>query len=191
MSIYFSLGLYFTLGVIFWTILEYFLHRFLGHWKKGKNVFTVEHLRHHRETDYFAPAYKKAIAAFIVLALSFLIFGAILGWVKGFSFAFGLALMYGIYEIIHKRSHTHAPINGYGRWNRKHHFYHHFKNPKMNHGVTSPIWDIVFGTNVKPDTLLVPRKLALDWLIDPVTKALLPMFSDDYQLRGGGTAEVK
>ena len=182
--------LFFLAGAFTWTILEYFLHRYLGHWKQGKNDFTKEHLRHHRETYYFAPAYKKAIAALFVLGACTLLLRFLMGWVEGFTFSLGLSLMYVVYEILHKRAHTHAPIGAYGRWLRKHHFYHHFKDPKMNHGVTSPIWDIVFGTNVNPDVVRVPKKLALKWLLDPITGELLPKFNHDYQLRGGKAANL-
>ena len=183
MGNFISLFIPFFLGVFFWTILEYTLHRFLGHKKHLKNVFTTEHLRHHREGDYFAPAYKKAIAALLVLAISTLILGLIFNWLSAFTFSFGLSLMYGVYEFLHKRAHTHAPFNFYGRWLRKHHFYHHFKNPKKNHGVTSPVWDIVFGTYVKPEKLRVPQKLVLPWLIDFNSHQILPKFSSDYELK--------
>lgn len=182
--------IFFVAGVFTWTFLEYFLHRYLGHWKNGKNDFTKEHLRHHRETHYFAPAYKKAMAALFVLSALTLLLRFFIGWTAGFSFSLGLSMMYVVYEILHKRAHTHAPIGVYGRWLRKHHFYHHFKNPRMNHGVTSPLWDIVFGTNVNPDVVKVPTKLALKWLLDPVTGELLPQFNRDYQLRSGTTAQV-
>lgn len=181
---------YFLSGAFLWTMLEYFLHRFLGHWKKGRNDFTKEHLRHHRETHYFAPAYKKAIAAIIVVSILACLLSLLIGRVEGIALSAGLGIMYMIYEVIHKRAHTHAPIGKYGRWLRKHHFYHHFKDPKKNHGVTSPLWDVVFGTNVQPEVLLVPKKLALDWLVDKDTGEILPQFLSDYRLYEGGTARL-
>jgi len=183
-----SLIIYFLSGAFLWTLLEYFLHRFLGHWKKGRNPFTKEHLRHHRETHYFASAYKKAIAAISVVSILAGLLGFIVGLIEGAAFSAGLGMMYMAYEAIHKRAHTHAPVGAYGGWLRKHHFYHHFKDPRKNHGVTSPLWDIVFGTNVMPGVLMVPRKLALDWLIDKNTGEILPQFSGDYRLYEGSAA---
>jgi sterol desaturase/sphingolipid hydroxylase (fatty acid hydroxylase superfamily) len=29
---------------------------------------------------------------------------------------------------------------------RKHHYLHHFKTPEARYGVSTPIWDLVFGT---------------------------------------------
>ena len=190
MPVMFSLIIYFLGGAFLWTFLEYFLHRFLGHRKQGSNDFTQEHLRHHRETHYFAPAYKKAIAATIVVSALAIILGFIIGWLQGAAFSMGLGIMYITYEVIHKRAHTHAPIGAYGRWLRKHHFYHHFKDPKMNHGVTSPLWDIVFGTNVIPDVVMVPRKFALNWLVN-LNGEILPQFAGDFKFREGSVARVE
>ena len=174
--------IYFFSGAFLWTFLEYILHRFLGHWKKGTSAFTQEHLRHHREAHYFAPATKKAAAAAVVFSANAVAVGFFAGWWQGFAFICGLGLMYFTYEAIHKRLHTHAPIGLYGKWLRKHHFYHHFKDPKKNHGVTTPLWDLVFRTNVDPEVVPVPRKFSLPWLID-VDGNILPDFAQDYSLR--------
>ncbi len=179
--------LYALAGVLTWTFMEYIIHRFLGHSKskKARNPFTLEHRRHHSEFSYFAPAFKKAIAAALVLGFSTLLIGWPLGWLNGFAYALGLAGMYGFYEALHWRSHQYAPINFYGRWARKNHFYHHFKNPSQNHGVTSPIWDFVFGTHAAVKQVVVPsRNTPLPWLIDQQTGELNSRFSDDYRIAG-------
>lgn len=179
-SYYFVIA--FIAGVVTWTFLEYTLHRFVGHKKHGKNEFTKEHQTHHRLGHYFAPFYKKMLFAILVLGISTLVTGLILGWYIGFTYSFGIASMYLFYEWLHKRAHTHGPLNFYGRWLRKHHFYHHFKNPKMNHGVTTPFWDIVFGTRQTIDKVPVPRKMVLPWLIDK-SGNILPQFEGDYDVR--------
>jgi sterol desaturase/sphingolipid hydroxylase (fatty acid hydroxylase superfamily) len=47
---------------------------------------------------------------------------------------------------------------------RKHHFHHHFENPKMNHGVTTPVWDLVFGSYEPATVVHVPGKLTPRWM---------------------------
>ena len=173
----------FFAGVILWTFLEYVLHRYLGHWKEGKNPFTVEHLRHHREVHYFAPFHKKFIAAVAINAILTFGIGLPFGWLNGAAFALGLTSMYLIYELIHKRAHTHCPLNKYGEWQRKHHFHHHFKDPKSNHGVTSPIWDWVFGTAVIPDVVRVPKKFMILWLTNESTGEVFPKYASDYIIK--------
>ena len=157
------------LGAFTWTFLEYVLHRWLGHVKGAKkNPFGKEHVRHHAEGNYFAPSWKKGLVAAIFLALLCAPALAIAGRVGG-AYAAGLIGFYGVYEVLHRLEHVWAGVGPYARWARKHHFYHHFVDARMNHGVTSPIWDFVFGTYRKPGVIAVPKKLCMAWLKDPQT----------------------
>lgn len=169
-------------GAFFWTFLEYTIHRGLGHNPKLKNLFTVEHLLHHKEVNYFAAAYKKAGGAIVIVGLLTLILGTLINWVNGFVFSTGLVSMYLGYEFVHNRIHTHAPQNAYGAMLRRHHFYHHFNNPDKNHGVITTFWDKVFGTYVKPAVVIpVPRRSKLKWLVDERGE-IYPEFADGYCL---------
>lgn len=177
-----SIVFFFILGFIFWTFLEYALHRGLGHNPKLKNLFTVEHLLHHKEVNYFAAAYKKAGGAIVVVGCSTLLIGYGIGWANGLAFSIGLASMYLVYEFVHSYLHTHAPRNAYGVMLRKHHFYHHFNNPDKNHGVTTPFWDKIFGTYVKPQEIIpVPKRSKLAWLVDE-NNVIRPEYVDSYCL---------
>jgi sterol desaturase/sphingolipid hydroxylase (fatty acid hydroxylase superfamily) len=172
----------FLAGACVWTLIEYGLHRGLGHRGGSKNAFTVEHLAHHAKVDYFAPAWKKALAACAVLGLT----GPLLVWLLGsvgFAAAMGFVLMYLLYEFTHKRLHTHPPLTRYGRWARRHHLYHHFKRPHLNHGVTTPVWDFVFGTLEVPPRIRVPRRNALPWMLDE-NGELRSEFEQDFELVG-------
>lgn len=157
----------FVLGVLLWTLTEYLAHRFLGHHKKTKpNPFADEHTRHHSVGDYFAPAYKKALVAIVAFVLVGVPAVALAGQTVGAAFALGFALMYISYEALHRRDHTHAGWSRRMRRLRRHHFYHHFADPRMNHGVTTTLWDRVFGTYVVADKIRVPHKLAMRWLFE-------------------------
>lgn len=153
-------------GITTWTLLEYLIHRFLGHQKKGKNIIRKEHKRHHAEADYFAAIYKKLILAILFLSFSTLLTGLLFTFKMGFLFSVGLAGMYFIYEITHRRFHIKEPVIRYGLRMRKHHFYHHFGNPKLNHGVTTAFWDRIFGTFTKTTTIKVPESMTMVWLKD-------------------------
>lgn len=158
------------LGVLTWTFLEYVIHRWLGHDKRFRRTpFAVEHIRHHAEGGYFAPTWKKLILAAIVTAV--LCGPAILiaGVEIGVAYVLGLMSFYGVYEMFHRLEHISGGFGPYGRWARKHHFYHHFVDARFNHGVTTPIWDIVFGTLRSAETIRVPRRLCMTWLTDPAT----------------------
>jgi len=167
-------------GIMTWSFAEYAIHNWVGHLGRGRNDFSREHLAHHRDGNYFAATRKKifmATAFMVGLApLSILAVGFLYGGI----YAGAFVATYVGYEVMHRRCHTHAPRGAYGRWVRKHHFYHHFGSPKMNHGVTSPIWDLVFRTYRTTEVVRVPERHAMGWLSDPATNEVWPKFAGDY-----------
>jgi len=172
------------LGVLTWTFLEYVIHRWMGHDRRfHKTPFGREHVRHHIEGDYFAPTWKKLLVAAALTAL--LVGPAMLlaGAAAGIAYVAGLMVFYGVYEVSHRREHTHPGFGPYGRWARRHHFHHHFVDGRSNHGVTSPLWDVVFGTYQKVGTIKVPPQLCMTWLRDPATGDVRPEFAATFALR--------
>ena len=171
-------------GAFTWSFLEYFIHRWLGHHRSFRpNFFAAEHTRHHSEGGYFSPAWKKVLSALVVTPL----IGAPLALVFGLSLAapytLGLVLSYLGYEWFHNRAHVNRGFTRYGRYQRQHHFHHHFVNPKTNHGVTSPLWDWVFGTFEVPQRITVPERLQMAWLSDPSTEDVWTELQPYYALR--------
>lgn len=178
-----SIALAALLGVLTWTFLEYVIHRWMGHDRRfRKTPFGVEHVRHHIEGDYFAPTWKKLIIAALVTALLCVPAVAIAGTAIGVTYVVSLIGFYGVYEMHHRFEHTHAGLGPYGRWARRHHFYHHFVDGRMNHGVTSPLWDLVFGTYQRPGIIKVPPRLCMAWLKDPETGDVAAPHASTYVL---------
>jgi sterol desaturase/sphingolipid hydroxylase (fatty acid hydroxylase superfamily) len=175
------MGLAALLGAFTWTLLEYVIHRFLGHEPKLRpNPFATEHIRHHSEGDYFAPTWKKLLAAALVTALLSGPAVWLAGAAIGLSYLAGLMFFYGVYEVLHRREHTHPGFGAYGRWARKHHFAHHYADARSNHGVTTPLWDLVFGTYRPVQTVRVPAKFVMPWLKDPVTGRVRDEFAHTF-----------
>jgi sterol desaturase/sphingolipid hydroxylase (fatty acid hydroxylase superfamily) len=171
-------------GAITWTFLEYVIHRWGGHDRRFKRTpFGVEHVRHHIEGDYFSPSWKKVVIATLVGFVVLLLASAVAGRGIGAGYVGGLLACYAGYELLHRREHTHPGVGPYGRWARRHHFHHHFSDGRKNHGVTSPLWDLVFGTYETPTTIRVPRKLTMAWLVDPATGEVRGEHAGTYQLR--------
>ena len=48
--------------------------------------------------------------------------------------------------MLHYYVHHFAPKNRLGKYLRKYHLAHHFKHEPLRYGVSTPIWDYVFGT---------------------------------------------
>lgn len=170
-------------GMATWTLLEYVIHRWGGHDRRfRKSPFGIEHVRHHAEGNYFAPTWKKLIVA-SVFAIVVGVPAFALAGTAGLAYVGGLLVCYAAYEWLHRREHTHAGIGPYGRFVRRHHFHHHFVDGRTNHGVTTPLWDLVFGTYQRPSQIPVPRKLCMAWLLDPSTGDIRSEHAATYQLR--------
>ena len=173
-------------GAALWTFGEYVLHRFAMHHLHGRGIMSREHLEHHVPSSWsFSHTHLLSWAGMLLV-------GAVawmpLGWwvagpAAGISFAVGWAVGYFFYEYQHMAAHLSPPTGRYSTWLRRHHFHHHFGHPMANHGVTTLVWDKVFGTFEEPERVRVPRRLALPWLVDGEGE-LLPAFVDDYVLVG-------
>ena len=154
------------LGIFTWSFAEYAIHNWVGHLGKGRNEFSREHLAHHKDPHYFAPTWKKVVAALAVLCIVAPIAIYLSTLALGACYSISFVVTYIIYEWFHNQTHVAAPRNPYSRYLYKHHLYHHFGSPKTNHGVTSPIWDVVFRTYKTPGQIRVPERDAMAWLRD-------------------------
>jgi len=169
-------------GIFTWSFLEYVIHRWLGHSKQPRTAFGVEHRAHHRTGDYFAPTAKKMLGAAPAVLIAFGVAWLLFGVEIGAAYALGFAGFYTLYEVVHRRIHTHPPVGPYTRFVRKHHLYHHFHSARMNHGVTSPIWDMVFGTLATTELVRVPEAKATRWMCD-ADGEVREAFQADYTIR--------
>jgi sterol desaturase/sphingolipid hydroxylase (fatty acid hydroxylase superfamily) len=173
------------LGAVLWSFMEYVLHRFAFHEARGKNYGSREHLRHHGSEDTVLESWYLSWAGVLLVSLGLLPFlGRLAGQADlGWGIGVGYLVAYGFYDLVHWRAHRRPIAHPYEAMVRKHHFTHHFHVPLKNHGVTSPFWDKVFGTYVEVDTVRVPRRMAMRWLIDEHGE-VRPEYADTYELRG-------
>lgn len=161
----------FVAGVAAWQLGEYVLHRFAFHERKIEWKGSIEHLRHHAGVDQAPNTTLLSWAG--IWTVGAVLFGPI-GWLiagipGGIAMGLGWVAGYYLYEYIHWAEHRYPPSNRYTRWARRHHFHHHFGAPLKNHGVTTPVFDFVFGTYEKPGRIRIPRRLApitAAWMLD-------------------------
>jgi sterol desaturase/sphingolipid hydroxylase (fatty acid hydroxylase superfamily) len=138
-------------GVALWSLLEYGFHRFLLHARFQNptlnDVVNASHLRHHH-----SPRDRDIILVQLPFALTTSVIVYSVLWALTRNAFEASALISGIwlgflyYEAVHYRVHmslSHSPLL---QQQRRAHFYHHFSNSEKCYGVTSPIWDYVFGT---------------------------------------------
>lgn len=165
-------------GWLAWTLGEYVLHRFGMHQMRGRGLMSREHLNHHAHRDSILEKWFLSWTGVVLVGLA-------LGLVIHPGFGAGWVLGYGFYDLVHWRAHRRAPRSRYQRMVRRHHFHHHFGHPLVNHGVTWPVWDLVFGTYERPEVVRVPRRMAMVWLCDDDGE-VLPDFAADYEVVGPG-----
>jgi sterol desaturase/sphingolipid hydroxylase (fatty acid hydroxylase superfamily) len=175
-------------GAASWTLVEYALHRGAMHEMRGRGLPSVEHLGHHADVTYFSPASKKFGSAAATTAVAYPLMVVTVGRRRAVAFTVGLITMYFAYEIAHRRTHTHPPRGRYGRWARRNHMHHHFAAPMRNFGVTSPVWDRLFGTHDSPGVVKVPRRMAPQWMIDE-SGVVRAEFAADYVVIGADHLE--
>jgi len=83
----------------------------------------------------------------------FLCFFGWFGLAPGVIFLWGIAAGFAAYEYIHYRIHFVRASSAFESRLRARHLAHHIAQPDAIFGVTSPLWDIVFGTEPKPDQM--------------------------------------
>ncbi|MBF6570684.1 MAG: sterol desaturase family protein [Candidatus Binataceae bacterium] len=129
---------WFAAGVIAWTFLEYALHGWMSH--RFTTFASRVHAVHHRD-----PSAVFAIGAWLPVAVIWAIL-VYLGSGKEIASISGLVTGFAVYEIIHYRLHFARPRFEIEDWMRTRHLAHHNCAPKRNLGVSTPVWDLIFGT---------------------------------------------
>lgn len=171
-------------GILTWIMLEYFIHRYLGHETKLLYPFYDEHQTHHRVKDYFAPIWKKVVVSVLVVGLMTFLGSWLVNSRTALIYSSFFMSTYLSYEFVHFSIHAWGPKTGYGRWIRKHHYAHHYINGAKNFSVMIPFIDYFFGTKIRTNTkepVRVPKKFAMDWLCDEKGE-IKPKYQADYRL---------
>lgn len=145
----------FLSGTFVYTLAEYLIHRFIYHSGEYKNpkkwIFKIHGMHHTTPRDKQRLVLPLPVS--IPLAGLFIfIFWLIIG---NYVFLFfpGFLMGYSYYLSIHYFIHTTKPPKNFFRYLWKHHLLHHYKNETVAFGLTSPLWDIIFGTMPKDKKL--------------------------------------
>lgn len=136
-------------GIFFWTLFEYVAHRYVFHWvssnPKAQRVTYIMHGNHHEyprdRQRLFMPPLPSLILASLILGTMYLVMGP-----AAFAFFPGFMFGYLSYASMHYAIHAWPPPFKWLKplW-RQHHL-HHYKNEEKGFGVSSSLWDKVFGT---------------------------------------------
>ncbi|KAA8651495.1 hypothetical protein EYZ11_004570 [Aspergillus tanneri] len=148
---------YWVSGLFLWTLIEYFLHRFLFHLDKylpdnrvGLTLhFLLHGIHHYLPMDKYRLVMPPAL--FIILASPFWKLAHTIffyNWYAAVSIYCGGVFGYICYDLTHYFLH-HRNLPLYYKELKKYHLLHHFADFDNGFGVTSRFWDRVFGTELE------------------------------------------
>jgi sterol desaturase/sphingolipid hydroxylase (fatty acid hydroxylase superfamily) len=130
-------------GLVGWTLIEYLLHRVLFH--HAPILSQIHECHHHSPQDLIGtPAWASILIGLIAVAAPS---WAVLGFGLGTAATAGLVTGYLWYVFVHYASHHWRPRrDSYLYRTRLRHARHHHLSHSGNFGVTTAMWDHVFGT---------------------------------------------
>lgn len=138
-------------GLLSWGFGEYVIHRFALHFdpnhRKGFASVHTTHLAHHDDPQavdqLFVSLWMSAPsgAGYCLLA-----WGILGHWQSVVYLFVGLVAGYCSYEWLHYQAHHKACRLRLLKYLKKYHLLHHGETPNLRFGVTSPLFDYLFGT---------------------------------------------
>jgi sterol desaturase/sphingolipid hydroxylase (fatty acid hydroxylase superfamily) len=140
---------FFFFGMFFWTFFEYLAHRYAFHWvanseKAQKFIYIMHGNHHHYPRDkerLFMPPVPSIIIASALFGIQYLIMAD-----KAYMFFPGFILGYLMYASMHYAIHAWNPPFKWMKPLWRNHHLHHYKDEHKGFGVSSTLWDHIFGT---------------------------------------------
>lgn len=144
-----KIALLFLAGMLFWTLFEYIMHRFVFHHvaesERAKKIIYILHGNHHHyprdKERLFMPPVPSLILASVIFGLQYLMMGK-----TAFMFFPGFIIGYLMYGTMHYAIHAWNPPFKWLKPLWRNHHLHHYKDDDKGYGVSTTLWDHVFGT---------------------------------------------
>jgi len=137
-------------GIFVWTFIEYVLHKYIFHFDAksefGKKIHFIFHGVHH---DYPSDSRRLVMPPSVSIplaALFYFIFMYLVGEVYVLPFFSGFIIGYLFYDLTHYAIHHFNMHNKFWLEIKNHHMLHHYHDQDKGYGVSSPLWDLVFGS---------------------------------------------
>lgn len=144
----------FVAGMLCWSLFEYTIHRFVFHFfaesERAKKIVYIIHGNHHEyprdKERLFMPAVPSLLIASTLFSIMYGITWLFSITSSVFAFFPGFLLGYLIYGSMHYAIHAWNPPFKWMKPLWRNHHLHHYKNVELGFGVSSTLWDHVFGT---------------------------------------------
>jgi len=139
-----------VLGLFVWTLTEYCLHRFVFHYpaqsRIGKYLVFMFHGVHHAAPRDKTRLVMPPAGGIILLAGLYQVFRLVVPapWIEPFCAFFIIG--YLAYDYVHYATHHFPMRTPLLHFIKVYHLQHHYGAKGLRYGVSSPLWDRVFGT---------------------------------------------
>jgi len=145
-------------GVLFFTLFEYGLHRVVFHGlmrlaaHDDRYRFTafMAHGYHHDFPNDRSRLVMPPMISWPLAVMFAALYYAMLGPNLYLPLLAGTMAGYIAYDWVHYYTHHFHPKWRLGKWVRAYHLRHHFQDGDNFYGISSPLWDLVFGTYKSP-----------------------------------------
>lgn len=147
----------FLVGIVLWTVYEYVFHRFVFHIDRllpNHRAAIMLHFCLHG-VHHFLPMDRHRLVMPPLLLLSMtvpvtLAIHTVFAWPTTLSLVSGSLTGYIAYDLLHYYFHHGRSVGGYLQLMKSYHTRHHYSDPNLGFGVSSMLWDAVFGTLLPP-----------------------------------------
>ena len=138
-------------GLLTWGLYEYAVHRWVLHREPHAEGFNLPgnltHLRHHADPNSLQRLNVQLSESVPVCVVYYLLAWAATGsWQAATHLFTGLIAGYFFYEYLDFQAHHGTSRTRLTRYFRKYHLQHHHYDATVRYGVTSPLFDYIFGT---------------------------------------------
>lgn len=171
-------GVLFLAGLAIFFPSEYLVHRGVFHFFAGKplgRIVSRQHVAHHERPDDLDFIFNDPRISVGIGALYFVAYFTLTrepGAAATLSFGNFVGLLY--YEHVHLSAHRPGsrPWTPWSRYMKRFHLWHHYKHERHWFGVTSPVFDVLFGSHADQRALqpsptvrtLVPTEEQQAWM---------------------------
>ncbi len=137
-------------GYLLWTLVEYFGHRFLFHYRAGtvagRYVQFLIHGVHHDHPGDPLRLVMPPLMSVPIMAAAYAILRLVFGAPHVLPILAGFVAGYIVYDMLHFHVHHRRPKSSLGKLLRHRHMHHHFRDESSWFGVSAPWWDAIFAT---------------------------------------------
>jgi len=140
----------FCLGYVVWTLNEYLGHRFMFHFEgkspAARRFHFLVHGVHHDYPNDLSRVVMPLPMSLLMMSIAVIVLFSLGGaWFP--ALMAGFVVGYLGYDVVHAYVHCAEPRGALGRYLKRAHMLHHFRDQGRGFGVSAPWWDYVFGTS--------------------------------------------